>query len=152
MRDAHVVGDHVEYLAQVMLPQRRAELLVPQRAAKFGVHALMIEHIVTVRAAGRGLKIRRAISMTDSERFQIRRNLCRFAKSEARRELQTVRAARREGRSIGHGWMCVGVASGLGVWWSECLVRKTPTTWHLGTKTRRHLDTQSTTNHLLVTK
>src|SRR5262249_61831908 len=52
VRDAHVIGHDIEDLAEMMLAERIAKLFGADRTAEFGVDTLMIEAVVTVRAAG----------------------------------------------------------------------------------------------------
>src|SRR5580704_12554279 len=95
--DADVVGDDVDDVSHVVGPQGAHEALELLGRADLGVEAVVIDHVVAVRAAGAGAEVGRAVHVADAERGQVRHHRDGVAERETGVELQAV------GRPWDHG-------------------------------------------------
>jgi hypothetical protein len=66
-RDAHVVGDDVEYLAEPVLAQGGHEGAPPLLAAEIVARAAVVDDVVAVGRAGCRLQVRRRVEVADPE-------------------------------------------------------------------------------------
>src|SRR5262249_727970 len=67
-------------------------------AAKLRVERIVVDHVISVRAARTRLEKRGSIKMADAKRFEIRHQLRRLVEAEIRSELETVSRERDGGR------------------------------------------------------
>src|SRR5690606_25328542 len=70
-RGCHVVRHYVEHEANAFGLQRLVQAFKTLTATKSGIEAVVIDHVVAVGRACRGLIDRRSIEMTDAEACQI---------------------------------------------------------------------------------
>jgi hypothetical protein len=70
-RDRHVVGDHVDDLSEPVCTERGDQPGMRVGAAQLGVQVGVVDDVVAMRAAGRGLEERRAVEVADAEVAQV---------------------------------------------------------------------------------
>jgi hypothetical protein len=92
--DGHVVRNDVQELPQVVPPQGAAEALVRLTPPELGIHLMVVDDVVAVRAAGDGFQVGRAVEMTDAQVLQVRRDRGRRIEAETGVQLDAVRGAR----------------------------------------------------------
>ena len=92
--DPDVIRHEIEHLAHRVRMQFRNPRVVRFAGTDCRVEFVMIRNVVTVETFGARLKIRRCVSITHTERVQIRNNLARLRKSEPAVELQPIGASR----------------------------------------------------------
>jgi len=90
-----VIGHHIEDLAEIVLAQGVDVDGIVGVAADLGVEALVIEHVVAVRAAGAGLQVGRSVDVADAEIVQIGSELGGVLEGEAGVKLQAIGCFRR---------------------------------------------------------
>ncbi len=86
-----MVGDNVQHLPQPRLAQAFAEAFMPLRTAQFRIHTLMIDHIIAMHTARRGLQIGRAIHVRHAKVAQIVRDAGGIVEGEIFMQLQSIR-------------------------------------------------------------
>ncbi len=82
-----MVGNYVDHLAQAARRQRIEEALVSLGAAQFVVDPTVIDDVVAVGAAGRGLQVRRCVDVADTQLGQVAGDVGRRIEPEAFMEL-----------------------------------------------------------------
>jgi len=98
--DGHVVRHDVEQLAEVMVGEGEAEPGVAFLASQLGVQVRVVDDVVAVGAAGRGLQVGRAVEVTDTKPGQISGCLRSLVEAEAGLQLDAIGSPQRGG-----GWM-----------------------------------------------
>jgi hypothetical protein len=86
-----MVGNDVEDLAEAELAQPLAEALMTGCASKLFIDGTVVDDIVTVHAAGRGLEIRRTVDVADAERLEVLRGGRGVVEGETFVQLQSIR-------------------------------------------------------------
>jgi hypothetical protein len=62
-----MIRNYIEYLSEPEFRETSAKPMMTFLAAQLIVHALMVDHVVSVHAAGSGLKIWRAINVRHTQ-------------------------------------------------------------------------------------
>ena len=96
-----MIGDDVQDVSHTVLAQRGHELFEIFCAADLGIQQVVIDDVVTMRAPRAGSKIRRGITVSDSQGGQIRNQSGRIGEGEVAVELQTIRGQRNLRRAHG---------------------------------------------------
>jgi hypothetical protein len=95
--DGHVVGYDVQNLSEMISAQLLAKAIVRVSTAQLVIYPMRINHIVAMFAAGRGLQIRRAVNVRNTEFLQIICNSGSIVKTKLGMELQPVSGYRYPG-------------------------------------------------------
>jgi hypothetical protein len=99
-----VVGNDVEYLAEARFSQPPCQPAMRIGAAEFGVEPAVVDDVIAVRAAGRGLQVRGAIEMADAQVSEIADDGRGIIEGEARMQLDTVGRRPRAGAARAGAW------------------------------------------------
>ena len=92
--DRHVVGHDVEHDAEPGLPAGRDQPVEGLLAAELGVERAVVDDVVAVLAAGRGLQVGRAVQVRHPEVGEVRHDRGRVVEAEVGGELHAVGADR----------------------------------------------------------
>lgn len=91
--DGHVIGHDVQQMPQALGAQGSTQAGVCRLAADLGVDMMRVDHVVAVRAPGRGLQRGGGVEMADAQRAQIVGNGRRVVQAKAGMELQAIGGA-----------------------------------------------------------
>lgn len=89
-----MIRHNIEHLPETVCAKTKREVFMRLRATQFVIYLVVIDYVVTVDAAGRGLQIWRAVDMRYAQFVQISGDRGRIVKSEVCMQLQTIRRNR----------------------------------------------------------